>query len=347
MQITASQAPEMLGTVLEAGLVPYLASSPGIGKSAIAKQLAKDYNLEFIDIRLAGYDPTSIDGFPMVTEDRTRAGYVPMDTFPLADTEDRKGDKIPKGKEGWLILLDELSSAPLSVQAAAYRLILDRQVGQYNLHEKVAIMAAGNLSTDNAIVNRIGTAMQSRLIHFELAVNNDAWLAWANRNNIDHRIMAFINFRPGSLHKFSPDHNDKTFPCPRTWEFVSRMSTNWTEIDYTKVPIIAGTIGEGMAREFVGFCKIYEDLPTIAQLLANPSSFTCPSEPSIRFAIVHLIANHFNETTASALTQVLNVLPKEFQIIGLKRIMATKQSYIHLPEMRDWIRENKTLLIDI
>ena len=40
--------------------------------------------------------------------------------------------------------LDEITNAPMAVQAASYRLILDREVGQYKLHDKVFIASAGS-----------------------------------------------------------------------------------------------------------------------------------------------------------------------------------------------------------
>jgi hypothetical protein len=61
IKITATDAPQLLMDVMEAGLVPYMVSSPGIGKSDIAKEIAKKGNLFLIDMRLAGCDPTDLN----------------------------------------------------------------------------------------------------------------------------------------------------------------------------------------------------------------------------------------------------------------------------------------------
>ena len=339
MQITPKEAPELIQDVLKANLVPFIGSSPGLGKSSIAKQIAENYNLELIDVRLAGYDPTSIDGFPMVNLDRTKASYIPMNTFPI------EGDPLPKGKAGWLILLDELNSAPLSVQTAAYRLVLDKQVGEHNLHSKVAIMAAGNLSTDGAIVNRTGTAMQSRMVHFELVVDNDDWLEWAVNSKMDHRITSFIRFKPQALHKFDPKHNDKTFACPRTWEFLSNIIKGWKTIERAKLPILAGTVSEGMAREFIVFCDIYKSLPTIGEILRDPYNFVAPEEPSVIYAVSGLIANHITKDTAEKLMIAIYKLPAEFQIVCLSEAIARDRSILQLPLMRKWTKDNRDLLM--
>lgn len=70
-----------------------------------------------------------------------RSVWSPNQSFPLQSM-----DEVPEGYDGWLLFLDEITNAPMAVQAASYRLILDREVGQYKLHDKVFIASAGNLN---------------------------------------------------------------------------------------------------------------------------------------------------------------------------------------------------------
>ncbi|OZB41166.1 MAG: hypothetical protein B7X50_07665 [Alishewanella sp. 34-51-39] len=132
-----------------------------------------------------------------------------MSTFPL------ESDEVPKGYNGWLLFLDEFTSATRAVQASAYKLVLDRMVGDHYLHKNVAIVCAGNLETDGAIVEAMSTALQSRLVHFEVAVDSECWLEWAVKNDIDHRITSYIRFKPDNLYTFKADHTDKTYGSPR------------------------------------------------------------------------------------------------------------------------------------
>ncbi len=158
VEISASAMVEALDTVLMSKLTPMLVGSPGIGKSDIVKSVAKKHNLKLIDMRLAQSDPTDLNGFPTLQQDGTRMDYAPPTTFPLQNL-----DTVPQGYDGWLLFLDEINAAPPAIQAAAYKLVLDRQIGMHNLHKRVAIVCAGNKATDKAIVNRLSTAMQSRM----------------------------------------------------------------------------------------------------------------------------------------------------------------------------------------
>jgi len=315
--------------ILKAGLVPYVEGSPGVGKSDIMRSIAKQLRLKVIDLRLSQCDPTDLMGFPNVQG--TKARYVPMETFPI------KGDSLPvemdeKGTithtyDGWLLFLDELPSAPRAVQAAAYKLILDKMVGQHPLHSCVAIMSAGNKATDKAIVNSMSTAIQSRLVHMELAVSLNDWSQWASENGIDSRIIGFLNYKPGLLHKFSPDHTDKTFPCPRTWAFTSRLSKEQA-VTMTDLPLYAGVVGQGAAQEFITFAELYQSLPKIEEIVRSPQTVAIAGEISIRYAIATYVADHIDEKNAEAVVHFLDRLDVEMQVVAYRLAVNRKNALV-------------------
>lgn len=329
MQVKLSQATTMMTQCIKAGLVPMLVGSPGCGKSQIVHQIAEEYGLIVIDLRLSQCDPTDLMGFPRITGER--AGYAPMDTFPI------EGDPVPAGKNGWLLFLDEFNSAPTLVQAAAYKLVLDKMVGKFKLHKQVAIICAGNTETDNAIVQPMSTAMQSRLIHIELEVDEKEWYDWAANNDIDMRITSFLKFKPGLVFAFDPNHSDKTYPCPRTWEFANRIM-KVTPVDSPEfLPLLSGTVSEGVAREFVMFCKIHEEIPKIDQIKANPTGIAVPQDPGIIYALLGSISHNISEDNIEALMKFINRLPKEFQVVCLRETVRRKKNLMANPFIQEWI----------
>lgn len=339
MKINITDAKKHIISVMKAGLVPNLLGSPGLGKSDIIREIAEEYNLEPIDFRLAQADPTDLNGFPCVNEDRTRSHYAPPTTFPL------EGDALPKGKDGWLLFFDEMNAAPNAVQAASYKLILDRAVGSTPLHNNVRMMCAGNLATDKAIVNRLSTAMQSRLVHFTLEAHAPSWISWAIKNKVDYRVIAFIRFRPDLIHKFDANHSDNTFPCPRTWYFLSKIINKKKKVEFEELPLIEGTIGEGTAMEFIGFISIFDKLPTPAQILLSPGTIDIPDEPSILYALSALVSNIIDEDNFGDLMNLINRLPIEFQTITIQNILAKKVDIKKAIEYKLWIKNNAKELI--
>lgn len=311
-------------------VTPYVVSSPGMGKSSIVAKVAKKNNLKLIDLRLSQCTPEDLQGFPMRTGNK--ATFTPFDIFPI------EGEDLPEGYNGWMLLLDEMSSAPKSVQAAAYKLILDRQVGSFNLHNQVAMVAAGNKATDKAIVTQMSTALQSRLIHYELELDFNQWIEWALENDFDHRIIGFLNFKKELLMDFNPEHSDRTFACPRTWEFLNRLIKD-RAVDDSSAARITGTIGKGAGIEFIAFCKVYKFLPSISDIISNPMTTTVPDETSSQFAVSSMLVK---ETTPENLPQMISYINRfntELKILYGRGIMKFNPKLRDVPDFVNLFRE--------
>lgn len=331
MAVNAEQLVDYITRCLKTKLVPMVSGHPGCGKSDIVKSVAKKYNLKTIDIRLSTYDPCDISGLPKISD--TRSEFVPFDTFPLVDR-----DEVPEGYSGWLIFFDEFTSAPLSVQAACYKVILDNEIGNHALHPKAVIVCAGNLSTSGAIVNRTGTAMQSRLVHMELGVSTEAWIKWGNKNNIDYRILAHLQHIPDNLQVFDPKHNDKTFACPRTWAFLSRLITGVPTGDLRDyLPLWEGVIGIAAANAFISHTEVYTDLPDYKDIVANPTGILIPKEPAQKYAVSHMISAYVTQTDIDKVIIYIERMPAEFQVITLQNVLQKEPIMAKEKTINQWV----------
>ena len=348
--VSIAMAEEIIKLAFSCGLVPFLKGSPGVGKSDLVRKIAREANCELIDIRLSTHEPSDLTGMPEMVKvpysDLLRTRYAPMEDLPITDTP------VPEGKNGWIINFDELPGAEPAMQKAAYKVLLDRQVGKHNLHPNVFMIVGGNLDTDNAQTNEIGTALMSRLSpHIELAVDAEHWLEWAYKQQVHHYITSFIEYMPNKCHDFDPDTTDNTFACPRTWDFASRMlnklesklkSGEIIDFDHWR-PAIEGTIGHGMATEFIAFLSIYKELPKFSELMSDPATVDLPSSPNLVFALCGVLSDQMNKTNAKACFTVLNRFEPEFQICALRAIRNRKPKVLEYEEFAEWVAENSEL----
>jgi hypothetical protein len=332
--VSLSEAKQAMIHILRANLVPMFVGRPASGKSSTAHQIAEEYNLFIIDLRVAGSDPCDFTGFAQINKETGRGSYAPMDTFPL------KGDPIPEGYSGWLLLLDEYNSAEPQVLKATYQLLLDFKVGKESLHEKVSIICIGNRIKDNGIVSEIGTALQSRLIHLELSDETFEFIQWAETNDIDHRITAFLKLKPEYVNNFNPDHTDKTFAAERTWEFASRLLKEATLESPLILPLMAGAVSDGVATEFITYTQIYKELPTISEILTYPETVLMPTSPGILFAMTGFVANHLDASNEKQLAKFIARMPMEFQVVCMREIFRRKPEMAEVGAIVDWTIKN-------
>lgn len=322
------QTRQFVTECLRAGLVPFVQSSPGMGKSSIMKSVAEEYELEVIDHRLSTSAPEDLSGLPRFNE-RGYAEFAPFaDLFPI------EGTPLPRHKQGWMLFLDEFNQATKSVQSASYKLILDRMTGQKKLHEKVVITAAGNLATDRAIVNVLGTAMQSRVVHIEMEINFNEWLEdVALKQNYDQRIIGFLAQFPSKLMTFDPNHTDKTFCCPRTWEFMNRLLAV-TDVTDDRVALYGGTISPGIAAEFVQFTKIYGSLINIREVITNPATAPLPEGAPMKWATVSMLMEKVDARNFNALAEYMSRFDLTFRVLFFRSVLVRNPEFRNLDAFR-------------
>lgn len=317
---------------IAADLVPLVVGPPGMGKSAMAHSICEEFNLELIDIRLTAHDPADMNGYPMADRESGKTRFLPIDLLPTEE------DELPAGKDGWFVFLDELTSVDREMQAAAYKLILDRMVGNKKLHSRVRMAAAGNREQDGAIAQSMSTALQSRMIHFEVESDPQTWLSWAEKNGIDWRITGYINHAKHKLNTFDPAHEDKTYACERTWTMVDKLIRN--EPDLPKVefmPLVAGTIGMGVASEFLTFVEIKSELPTIQEILTDPDNAKMPDNPSAVSGVAAMIAAHVTLKDLKPLMTYTERLNPEMQFVTVRSMFRRNADILNDPNMLTWV----------
>lgn len=326
MEITLAQVQPLIEMIWfgKKPHTPFMHSSPAIGKSSVGRQLAKKHNLKFIDLRLTDMDPADFNGLPGFSEGVAR--FIPFDTFPTENTP------IPEGYNGWLVMMDEMNSASESVQAAAYKFVLDHMVGQTKLHPKLYKLAAGNLETDNAIVNPMSTALISRFSHFYLRYDHEAWMSWA-AGKIDIRLYSFFGRFPKHAYNFIPDATGP-YSCPRSIEMLSDAIMD-NRVNEMHRPLIASYLGEGPTNEFLAFLQLYKELPSFEEIMADPLGHKPSDNMSIRWATMGLVTHNITMDNAHLCEQHLRQYAPELQVCALRDIKARNINILNA-KLRDW-----------
>jgi hypothetical protein len=246
---------------------------PGVGKSDMVRQVAAKHGAPVIDIRLSQMEPSDLRGIPFRVD-----GQVNWAIPALLPDAERHG---PEG----ILFLDEITSAPPTVSAAAYQLILDRRLGEYRVPEGWAIFAAGNRQGDRGVTYSMPAPLANRFSHFEVEANLDDWVLWAYRNNIDERVIAFLRFRPELLFDFDPAHNPVAFPSPRSWEFTHRALQKFGDHQNLLQGSLQACVGPAAGVELKAFVDSLDKMPDLDAILAGDENVPVPTEIDLQYAV--------------------------------------------------------------
>jgi hypothetical protein len=234
---------------------------PGVGKSRIIADIAAAHGVELIDIRLSQMEPTDLRGIPF------RSGSRVVWSVPaLLPDAARHG---PCG----ILFLDEITSAPPAVTAAAYQLILDRRLGEYSVPQGWAIFAAGNRYGDRGVTYVMPSPLANRFTHYEIEPHLDDWVAWAHANRIDERVIAFLRFRPELLYDLDVARNPTAFPSPRSWEYAHRALAKFGDEPQLLLPALQACVGLAAGVELKAFIDHMDDLPDIDAIVEGACDY--------------------------------------------------------------------------
>lgn len=270
------QVAGLLSAMLADDLPVLVVGPPGVGKTAIMRQVADQLGAVLLVDHASLADPTDAKGLPFRNADGTEAVFLPFENLARAKREGAAGQKV-------LWFIDELGQASPAVQGS-FMSLMDRAA--FGDLPNVVFCAASNRKQDRAGVQGLLEPVKSRFAAIvELAPSADDWVEWAIDSGVEPLVIAFIRFRPDLLLDFKPTADLVNSPSPRTWARLSRVAALNLAPDL-RFPAYAGCVGEGAAAEYRAFEQMASELPDLDGILIDPDGAPIPKNPGALFAVV-------------------------------------------------------------
>jgi hypothetical protein len=262
----------------------FLHGPPGIGKSDMIREIGKELGRDVYDIRLLLMGETDIRGLPHYNSDSKKMEWAPPSAFPLEKDSNA------------IIFLDEITQATPSVQAAALQLVLDRQIGEFKLGDEVAIVAAGNRSSDRTGAKPLIKALANRFLHINVEARFKDWQKYAMETGVHADVVGFLSHKTQYMNNFDPSDPSNAFATPRTWVFfVSDILKAGIVPDDLLHDAVSGAVGEAIALEFMSVRKILTKLPHPDDVLSGKVTKLDYKEIAAQYSIVTSINYRLSE----------------------------------------------------
>lgn len=260
-----------------------------------------------------------------------------------------------------ILALEEFNSAPPSVMAACYQLVLDRRLGDYLVPDGVMLIAMGNRDTDRGVSFKLPKPVANRFIHLEMVINFDDWLIWAIQNQIHADIVGYLSRWPSKLLDFNPDSPAHSFATPRSWEFVSKL------ISHTPAPpvealraLICGAIGDAIGTEFLVHRDFMEEMPDAQNILDGVTTTFQPKNRqhatqiaySTAVQMLYLLKEHpgddrkvWRQQADRAIGYMMDFFQPEVTVVALRLAMMTYNLRFSndMPRYAEFVRVNRDL----
>ena len=335
MSLKPRELAELLKECMKLKMTVLIKGKPGIGKTSIVEQVAKELDYECFISHPSVQSPTVYMGLGVYDRENNKAKFLPYDFL----------ERLVHAEKPTIAFLDDFGQALPSVQAAIQNLLTSRQVGDHKVSDNVVFVIATNDRNQGAYVNGILSTIKSRCgTIVNLDVDHEHWLDWAVKNQIRPEVTGFIRIRPEMLCQFEVSNEIINFPCPRTVENVSKildMKCN----DFLKSVAITGAAGIGFSTEFEGWLRLYRNMVSPDYIIENPHTAEIPDDPSALIAITSALAYRANKDNLEAIMIYGDRLPPEFNIKMVEyEIMARDSKLKETGAYAKWIIKNQVYL---
>lgn len=158
---------------IRAGVTPALLGSPGIGKSSIVNDLAKELNTKVFALQINTLaDRADLTGVRSVQDEVTKEWKQVM--FPHATIADAIAHAKANPNETPILFLDEFNRASSDITSAILSLQTERRIGHHHLPKNLVIIVAGN---DKGNVTSVDQASTSRFSIYHVMPDIETYFA--------------------------------------------------------------------------------------------------------------------------------------------------------------------------
>ena len=203
-----------------------IAGSPGIGKTQTMYKIAKDLNMNIVQVSIPEVSTENLSGIP----DFIDADY--MDEYSTTATTGSQATKwsVPaiienanrlaneEGKDGCILFIDDLHRVNMAVAPYLYGLLGERKLGSYKLDQKVAIMGAMN-DSDEAGFSGVDSPIKDRIGILPVPFDFDYWFAGFGRR-LHFYVSSFLKAHPKYVQEEESTMIEQ-FATPRSWTHLA------------------------------------------------------------------------------------------------------------------------------
>lgn len=238
-----------------------LMGPPGIGKTAIMKQIAEEEKIGLVEYTLTHHTRQSAVGLPILEKKRFQGEEYTVTEYTMSEMLASVYECIEKeGAETGILFLDEINCVSETLAPTMLQLLQNKTFGAHKLPKGWCIVAAGNPERYNKSVREFDIVTLDRVKKIEIQENHSVWDRYATKQGVHLGIRSYLQLKTENFYRIEERQEGSCFVTARGWEDLSRILQSYEEM---KVPVTEELIGEyiqyeEVAADFYGFYQLFK-----------------------------------------------------------------------------------------
>ena len=257
-----------------------LMGPPGIGKTAIMEQVARECGISLISYTITHHTRQSAIGLPFISKKEYGGEEHAVTEYTMSEIVASVYDQIEiSGIREGILFLDEINCVSETLAPTMLQFLQYKMFGNHKVPDGFIIVTAGNPPQYNKSVRDFDIVTLDRVKRIDIEEDFSVWKEYAYQAGIHGAILSYLEIRKKDFYSVKTQIDGRQFVTARGWEDLSRILKVYEElgieagerlcIQYLQDPEIAS----GFATYYELYCK-YRTLYRIPEILEG----TMPGE---------------------------------------------------------------------
>ena len=201
-----------------------LIGPPGIGKTAIMKQIADECGCGLVAYSMTHHTRQSAIGLPFISQREYGGVTRSVTEYTMSEIVASVYDAMQRtGRRSGILFLDEINCVSETLTPVMLQLLQNKTFGNVPLPEDWVIVAAGNPPEYNKSVRELDMVTLDRVKHIDVSADLDVWRRYAVAQGVHPAVRTYLSVYPDHFYRITETDRGLLFVTARGWEDMSLM----------------------------------------------------------------------------------------------------------------------------
>lgn len=237
-----------------------LIGPPGIGKTQIMEQIAKECRIGLVAYTITHHTRQSAIGLPFIKEKTYDGQTFSVTEYTMSEIIASVYEKIEQTglKEG-ILFIDEINCVSETLAPTMLQFLQCKTFGNQRVPEGWVIVTAGNPPEYNKSVREFDVVTMDRIKRIDVTADFEVWKEYAYRQGIHAAVISYLELRRKNFYCIENTVDGKIFATARGWEDLSQLIQVYEVLEKTvDREVVYQYIQHRMiAKDFANYLELY------------------------------------------------------------------------------------------
>lgn len=253
----------------------FLLGAPGIGKTAVMEQIAREMDIALVSYSMTHHTRQSALGLPFISHKNYEGMEFDVSEYTMSEIIASVYETMEaSGKKEGILFLDEINCVSETLAPSMLQFLQYKTFGKHRIPKGWVVAAAGNPPQFNRSVREFDIVTMDRMKVLEVEADYETWRKYGVNRGLHGSILTYLDIKKNDFYVIENTVDGKSYVTARGWEDLSETIYLYEENEFPVDETLVGQYlrNKRIAREFAAYYDLYQKYKQdyrIAQILSG------------------------------------------------------------------------------